>query len=276
MGQTVYLDLFFIINFSMDFLCFYLAGTLLGSKLSALRMALGAVLGGIYADISLFLPIYGLWKILLHIAVCFVMCIVVYGTRSALTNTCVYIATSAVLGGFMTATFELLNTLEIPFSEVESDGISAWTLLFLAALSAVVTLLGGRFFRRKSSAKYTDVKLEFQGKTTVLRGFCDNGNLLCDPISGKPCIVADRSSLSKLLSNDILSCTAEETHKLSEKYSSRIRLIPAKTATGTGMLIALRLDAIYLDTRQVDALLALSELGENDGCQALVPCQLLM
>ena len=275
MGQTVYLDLFFIINFSMDFLCFYLAGALLGSKLSVLRMLLGAVLGGIYADASLFLPVSGLWELVLHIAVCFVMCIVVYGRRSALTHTCVYIATSAVLGGFMTATFELLNTLDLPLSEVKGDGISAWTLLFLAAVSALITLFGGRFFRRKSATKYTEIKLEFQGKSVVLRGFCDSGNLLCDPISGKPCIVADRSSLSKLLSSDILNCTAEEAHKLSAKYASRIRLIPAKTATGTGMLVAVRLDAIYLDTRQVDALLALSELGEHDGCQALVPCQLL-
>lgn len=276
MGQTVYLDLFFVINFSMDFLCFYLAGALLGSKLSALRMIFGAVLGGLYADISLFLPVEGLWELILHIAACLVMCVVVYGRRSVIAHTCVYIATSAVIGGFMTALFELLNTLDLPISEMQGDGISAWTLLFLAAISAVITLLGGRFFRRKSSAKYTDVKLEFQGKTETLRGFCDSGNLLCDPISGRPCIVANKSSLSRLLSNDILNCSAEDAQKLSSKYASRIRLIPAKTATGTGMLIALRLDAIYLDTRQVDALLALSELGENDGCQALVPCQLLM
>ncbi len=276
MGQTVYLDLFFIINFSMDFLCFYLAGTLLGSKLSVLRMLLGATVGGIYADISLFLPVNGLPELILHIAVCGLMCIIVYGTRSILVNTCVYTATSAVLGGFMTATFELLNTLDIPFSEIKEDGISAWTLLFLATVSAVITLLGGRFFRRKSSARYTDVRLEFQGKTTILRGFCDSGNLLRDPISGKPCIVADKSSLSGLFSSDILKCSAEDAHSLSAKYTSRIRLIPAKTATGTGMLMAVRLDAIYLNERQVDALLALSELGENDGCQALVPCQLLM
>ena len=275
MGQTVYLDLFFIINFSMDFLCFYLAGALLGSKLSVLRMLLGAAIGGVYADVSLFLPVYGLWELGLHIAACGVMCIVVFGKRSILTHTCVYIATSAVIGGFMTAIFELLNTLDIPFSEVKSDGISAWTLLLLAVASAVIALFGGRFFRRKSAARYTDVKLEFQGKSTVLRGFCDSGNLLCDPISGKPCIVADRASLSNFFPNDLLVCTAEKAQDLSAKYASRIRLIPAKTATGAGMLIALRLDAIYLDARQVDALLALSELGENDGCQALVPCQLL-
>ena len=102
MGQTVYLDLFFIINFSMDFLCFYLAGALLGSKLSVMRMLLSAVIGGIYADVSLFLPIYGLWELGLHIAVCGIMCGIVFGIRSILTHTCVYIATSAVIGGFMT------------------------------------------------------------------------------------------------------------------------------------------------------------------------------
>ena len=275
MEQTVYLDLFFVINFSMDFLCFYLSGALMGNKMSVVRMLIGAILGGIYADVSLFLPFDGLWELVLHIGACYVMCLTVFGRRSSLPNTCVYIATSAVLGGFMTATFELLNTLDIPFEEVEGDGISAWALLLLAAISAITALLGGRFFRKKSATRYADVKLEFQGKSLVLRGFCDNGNLLCDPISGKPCIVSDRASLSALLPQALLNCSADATCELPHKYAKRIRLIPTKTATGTGILIALKLDAIYLDSRQVDALLALSEIGENDGCQVLVPSTLL-
>ena len=275
MEQTVYLDLFFVINFSMDFLCFYLSGTLLGNKMSVPRMLVGASLGGIYADLSLFLPVDGLWELLLHIGFCYVMCLTVFGRRSSLLNTCVYIATSAVLGGFMTATFELLNTLDLPFKEIESDGISAWTLLLLASLSAIAALLGGRFFRRRSSVRYSDVRLEFQNRSITLRGFCDNGNMLCDPLSGKPCIVSDRASLSGLLPHKLLNCTPDETLSLPHEYAKRIRLVPTTTATGTGLLLALKLDAIYLDSRQVDALLALSDIGEHDGCQALVPSSLI-
>lgn len=275
-GQTVYLDLFFLINFSMDFLCFYLAGTLLGSKLSKLRMIAGAVLGGIYADASLFLPVEGVAKIVVHILVCALMCAAVFGIRSLVAHTCTYVATSAVLGGFMTALFELLNTLDIPADEIESDGISAWTLLLLAVISGAITLFGGRFFRRKSARRYSSVSLTYKGNKKTLRGFCDSGNLLRDPISGKPCVVADRPALVGIVPHSILSATPESISSLGTDEAKRIRLIPAKTATGSGMLVAWRPDVLSLDGRAVDALLVISDIGEHEGCEALVPCELLI
>ena len=274
-GQTVYLDLFFLINFSMDFLCFYLSGTLLGSKLSVMRMVLGAVLGGIYADLTLFLPVDGIAKVAVHIGVCVLMCFAVFGRRSVAAHTCVYIATSAVLGGFMTALFELLNSMDIPLGEVESDGISAWMLLLLAVVSAIITFVGARFFRRKSARRYIDVTLDICGKRKVIKGFCDSGNLLCDPIGGKPCIIADKAAVADIMPCRVEELTSDRISDLDTDTAKRIRLIPAKTATGQGMLVAIRMDSICLDERAVNALLVLSELGENDGCEALVPCELL-
>ena len=276
MGQTVYLDLFFIINFSMDFLCFYLSGTLLGNKLSVLRMLLAAALGGIYADITLFLPLSGIWELALHGAVCVLMCLCAFGKARVAANTCVYIATSAVLGGFMTALFELLNSADIPLSEVKSDGISAWLLLALAVISAIITLLGGRFFRRKTAKKYVKVTLKLQGRSKQLSGFCDSGNLLRDPIGGKSCIVVDTEAVSDLIPKELLSASSDGFTHIPTDMGRRVRLIPATTATGSGMLLAIRMDSVLLDGREVDALVALSELGKNDGCDALVPSQLLI
>ena len=276
MGQTVYLDLFFIINFSMDFLCFYLAGALLGSKLSVIRMLIGAALGGIYADVSLFLPFGGMWKIAVHIGVCALMCLAVFGRRSVISHTVTYIATSAVLGGFMTSLFELLNSMDIPLDGIQSDGISAWTVFILAVISGALTLIGGRFFRRKSARKYVNVTFIFGDRQREVRGFCDSGNLLRDPLGGRPCIVADRQAVAGVVPSRVLSVTPESVSGLDGDTARRIRLIPARTATGRGMLVAIRMDGVYLDGRAVDALVVLSELGEQDGCEALVPCELLM
>ncbi len=276
MGQTVYLDLFFLINFSMDFLCFFLAGTLLGSKLSPLRTVFGAIIGGIYADLTLFLSVGGVLKVGLHIAVCVIMCLAVFGRHSVIAHTCTYIAISAVLGGFMTALFELLNGMNIPLSDMESDGISAWGLALLAVVSGALTFFCNRFFRRKSTRKYVGISLSLFGKSTTLRGFCDSGNLLCDPLGGKPCIIADKKALVGVVPKEVLEATPMSISALDITAARRVRLIPAKTATGTGMLIAIRPDSISLDGREVEALLVLSELGENDGCTALVPCELII
>ena len=68
---------------------------------------------------------------------------------------------------------------------------------------------------------------------------------------------------------------------LSENIARKIRLIPTKTATGEGILLALRADKIFVgegkDEREVNAMLAVCELGEsNEGCQALVPAELMI
>ncbi|MBR4014238.1 MAG: sigma-E processing peptidase SpoIIGA [Clostridia bacterium] len=172
MEQTVYVDLFFVINFSMDFLCFFLASQLLGSKLSPWRTVAASALGGIYANMTLFMSVSGIWELALDILVCALMCVVSFGRiKHLFAHVCVYIAISMVLGGFMTALFELLNKIELPLGEIEGDGISAWLLLFLAVVSGALTLFGGKFFRRTSSRKYTAVTVTLSGKSATLPPF---------------------------------------------------------------------------------------------------------
>ncbi len=284
MEQVVYVDLFFIINFSMDFLCFFLEIQLLGSRMSLGRVIFSSILGGIYACVALFLPMVGIWDIALDFAVCALMCVIAFKSIShILGNTVLYIAISAVLGGFMTAMFLLLNRLELPLGDIEGDGISAYVLALLALVSAIASYLWGKVFRRRTSLKHTTVYIELDGRSVTLRGLCDSGNLLCEPISGKPCIVADTKALEPCLPEDILKMSRSgglDSQISAGKSARRLRLIPTATATGDGVLIALRADKIYLGEgsgrREVDALVALSILGESaDGASALVPTAIL-
>ena len=78
MGRTVYVDLFFLINFSMDFLCFFLAGKLLERKMSLPRMLIASALGGIYANVSLLLSLGGILGVVIDVAVCMIMCLIAF------------------------------------------------------------------------------------------------------------------------------------------------------------------------------------------------------
>lgn len=286
MGQTVYVDLFFMINFSMDFLCFFLAAELLGSKLKLGRTLIAAAIGGIYANIALFMPIGGIWEILIDISICVLMCFTAYGGHISVlaSHTCVYIAISTVLGGFMTALFSLLNRAELPLDSLKGDGISAWLLLLLALISGGITLAGGKHFRRRSTKKYTDVKIFFNGQSKTLSAFCDSGNLLRDPISGKACIIADADSLYGIIPKEIIKCVKDGSTDISclnTKLVRKVRLIPTRTATGDGLLIAVRVDKIIIGTekneKEVSALLAIGRLGASAaGCEALVPSELII
>ena len=286
MSQTVYIDLFFMINFSMDFLCFFLTCQLLSARLHVGRVVCASVLGGIYACASLFMQVGSVWAILIDILVCVLMCAVAFGGVTPLfSGSAVYIAISMTLGGFMTAIFSLLNKADLPLGEVEEDGISAWALLILALISAAITYFGGKFFKRRVSQKYATLRICVGEREVKVRAFCDSGNLLRDPITSRPCIVADVDSLGDIIPPPIAEAargaSVAQFSTLGVDAARRMRLIPTKTATSNGMLVAIRTDGIFIEQEQgekeLDALLALSAAGNFGGdCQALLPAELLM
>lgn len=289
MGQTVYVDLLFMINFSMDFLCFFLCARLLGRKLSLPRAIAASALGGCYSDIALFLSVGWIPSLIIDVFVCVAMCAVVFckkGKNSSLPlYILVYFAISMALGGFMTAIFNLLNKAELPLESGASDGISVWLFAVLAAVSAVITLVGGRFFRSKSSQKNADIEVTYKGRSVKLRAMTDSGNLLREPISGKPCIVADISSLEGVIPRRLALAAREKDISviggLSTTDAKNVRVIPIKTAGGDGILIALRADRVTIDSgkgaEEVDAFIALSDINKSaDGNEALLPTELLL
>lgn len=284
--QTVYVDLYFLINFSMDFLCLYLTAKLLSERLSTVRGIIAAAVGGVYANITLLLGLSGGVAIAFDLAVCAVICLCAFFRKGRIKRIplyiLVYVAVSAALGGIMTALFYLFNRTGIFdfIRETDGDGISVWLFALLAAVSAAITLIGGRGAAKKMSAREVELEVTFLGRTVKLRGISDSGNLLREPLSGKPCIVVDRQALGKMLSgrlSEILSkgCAAG-LEGLCDEEQRRIVLIPAKTATGTDMLVGIRAERVIVrqdgKEREADAVLALSELEVG----ALVPSCLLI
>lgn len=283
MGEVVYVDLLFLINFSMDFLCFYITSKILSVKLSAVRAVLASVVGGIYSDISLFLSFGYIWGLLIDVAVCAVMCIIAFYKRKEASrlflHILVYFAVSMALGGFMTAIFNLLNQVDIPIDENEGDGISVISFALLAGLSAIITLVTGRFFKAKSLEKKAELEIVINGKSKRLKALFDSGNLLREPISAKPCIVCDREALRDIVPFSIYVAAKNDMRMIDGASYSGIRLVPIKTAGGNGMLVAIPADDIRIEVdgkvHCVEAYIALSELGNiADDARALIPIEL--
>ena len=285
MEQTVYVDLYFLINFSMDFLCFFLLSKLLSLKLSFLRTLLASALGGVYACAALFLPVTTLPALIIDMAACILMCAVALlrprEVRRLLVCIPVYIAVSMVLGGTMTALFHLFNRLELPIENTDPDGISVWVFALLAIGSGLVTHLFGRFFSRRGTRREAMLEIGYEGRTRSLCALCDTGNLLRDPVGGKPCIVVDDDRLIGLLPSELLSAAKEgspPSTALLARYRGRLRLIPAQSATGGGLLLAFCADRIRIDGKdgwhEVDALIVPRPLEGT--AEALIPPELLL
>ena len=284
MEKTVYLDLLFLINFSMDFLCFYISARIISVRFSALRATLAAVIGGVYGVLALFFVPSAPVSFLFDALICFFMCLIVFSKKIGIFfSTIVYFSVSMALGGFMTAIFNLMNRMGFSSLVVEGDGISVWIFASLALLSGIFTLIGGKSFRRRSSARRAEVSVIYNKRERVFSALVDSGNLLCEPISGRPRIAVDIDAVRGFLPEELIRIAACEKVDVAfaagSRFAKSIRIVPAHTATGERILLGFRAEKIFIDAGKgrydSDAFIVLSHLEAPLGVAALVPSQLL-
>lgn len=292
MVVEVYADLLFLINAGMDGLCFCLTGKLLHRKLTAGRVILGSVLGGLYAVVSLLLNTGQAVALLGDLTACVLICLVALGGkggggwRRIALSVGVYCLLSMVLGGVMTALYSLLNRAGLPALLPEGeDGLGAWLFLLLTVAGGAVSLWGGRLIRRTSARVTCSVTVSLRGNSVTLAGMVDTGNLLRDPIGGRAVICADRDGLGRILSPELalaLRGNADSLTSLPPDEERRVRIIPAGTATGAGLLYGFLPDTVTVTVdgkppREADAVIALIEMAPQavrEGLSALVPSEL--
>ena len=273
----------------MDFLGLYLAARLLSYRVRPLRCLFAAAFGALYACVSLLVAQSGTLGLLVDIAACATMAFIAIKRKGNLRQVggyaLVYTAVSILLGGFMTALFSLFNRLgfdKLAEGDNMSDGISVWLFALLAAISGVLSFFGGKLFKKKSARKYGRVRISYRGRETEMRGLCDSGNLLREPISSKPCIVADARSVSEIFPQR--SAELIKSGRISEldmREAGRIRVIPAETVNADGMLYAFRADRVSVDMGkgwcEVDAYVAFSSVEmSEEGVRALIPSELAL
>ena len=292
MEQTVYADILFLINFSMDFFCFYITSVLLHRPFPKLRALFSSAVGGVYSVAILFAGFLPFLELVCDIGMWLLMCVVVFCGKNVrfgkfMLSSAVYIGVAVALGGIMTAVMNMMNLLGFSgVSENSGEGMPVWLFALIAVISGAATLGGGKFFREKQSEHTADIEITYLGKSIRLTAVCDSGNFVRDPISGKSVVVADLSPLARALPDPLIRAVrnndASMLSELSGESARKLRLVPTRTATGGGMLFALTPDRLTVtlpggDTHEVDALFAPINLGGSaKGFQALIPPELLV
>lgn len=286
MQQDVYVDLYFLINTSMNLLCLMITASLLHRRVNRTRAILAAALGGLYAAAALLLGAGGILGVLADAAVGMLMCVVTFAARGTslwqlIKCGGVQILTSVLLGGVMTALYAGLNRLELPLEVLQGDGLSVWMFALLSAVAGFATVRGGRFLGFSKRTKSVTVRAHVAGASLSLRAMVDSGNLLRDPVSGKSVIVADRSVVLKVLPQALSrSLEGNDVAKWlhDPAYARLIRLIPTSTATKSALLPALVPQSLQIcdgkSTYAADYLIAVADLGERaGGFDAVIPAE---
>lgn len=293
MEVEIYADLLFLINAGMDGLCLSLTAALLHRRVKRWRILLAAAVGGVYAVAALLTDIGQALSLLSDLGICLAMCGMAFGGRGSggpgrlLTAAGLYFLLSMALGGFMTALYSILNraglaSLLAELLPAEEEGIGSWVFLILAIPCGALSLRGGRLWRRSRVERYCTVTVELDGRQAALRGMVDSGNLLRDPAGGRAVICGDPAVLEELLSPAlyrVLRGESPERIKLTPGDARRVRIIPAGTATGGGLLYGFLPDRVTVTAEgqdrgtDTDVVLALTSIP-TEGVDALVPAEL--
>ncbi len=272
--DTIYADSFFAINLIADYLLLLAAARVSGAVLHRWRIFFAAVLGAAWALASV-VPKWGMFtqpaaKIALGVG----MCLIAYGHERRFWRCCgMFFAISALFGGAVWGTGMLAGIDAYGQAYVP---VSFRTLALAFALCyAAVTL----FMRRgavKAPRRTALLSVTLPSGRVTLRALVDTGNVLSDPISGRPAAVCEASVLSKALGP---ACELEPIGAL-EALSSlpglagRVTLLPYSSVGHSGMLAAIRPERVEVDGEAADMLIALTSQKLDGGYEAVIPAQL--
>jgi sigma-E processing peptidase SpoIIGA len=287
MGQTVYGDLLFLINFSMDFLCFYIVCRVRHRPLRLFRTAAASALGGAFAVAALFISCPDALALLIDLAWVVLICAIAIGGEGLVVNTLLYGGVSAILGGIMTALYSFFNRIWADRGySAESDGLSVWSFALLAVAGALITLIGGRRMRMRIASVNAEVVVTTDRGSVSMRGFTDSGNLLTDPLCGRAVILCELDAVRSVFSEELCAvwenCTLAAASELAPELAAALRFIPADGALSgdRAVLAAVKPRSVKIicgeKSAEVDVLLAPQPRRLSAGeARAIIPAGLI-
>ena len=286
--MIVYGDLLFLINFSMDFLCFYFSCLLMHKRLPTIRACIASAIGGLYSVCALFIKASSGVALTIDISVLVLMCFIVYINKGMdifkfIKMVILYFAISALLGGVMTALFSFLNKLNLFGSQgTDENDINVWVFALLATLGSIFTLNFGRFFRTSSSKKTVNLRLEDGTEHTDLVALVDSGNLAVEPMSNKGVAFANLESCKRVIDNDLYEfikngCGVDNMPFL---LASKVRFVPSRTVSGSVLVPAVRPKSVKLISgkgeKSLDIYVALVRDGTIKDYDAIISSEVLL
>ena len=236
METVLYADILFLVNFAMDFISLAASASLGAKEKRPLRICLASALGAIYAIAATVSDINGGLQYILASLVGASMCAISFGFGGIFPffrQCIIFWGCGALLGGIMTAILSMGGSL-----------YSLSGLPVIAIASCVVLFFIIKSLKERAGCKSLKIKIELCGKELSFEALCDSGNLLRDPFTGSPVIIASHKILCSLLTEETVTSMLQcNTHKLSESRIN-LRLIPHGNSDTSGILCAFRPDSV--------------------------------
>lgn len=277
--QTFYIDIYFLINFTVDILALYVAVRVLRARGRLWRLVLAALIGAAVAVVDAFLysrPAIRAILLAVSLLLCSQIVLHASGARRRIKFIAVFFAVELLLGGAVTFFYSALDTLfeKIGIIGEGVENRKALILALLVLLSIGVIRLLTMIFTDIMGEKTVTVSITIADTTVETEAMLDSGNMVKDPMNMKPVLFIKPALALRL----VPKCVAEltELDLLDSDYRKRIRLIPVTRMNGTHVMTGIRPDKVTVirgkDREEVDFTVAIDkEGGTYGGYEALLP-----
>ncbi len=276
--KTLYIDVYFMINFTVDILAVFLTAKLMHVKLSIARLVLSGVVGAIIAIIELFMVGIlnrAILTVIFLFSVTIIFCKGASIKRKLKFVIYLYIA-MFLISGLIEYVYNLLDRYLKDIITYEYSGTNKKAIVFSLIILMIMGVL--RLFVMMLSdsieEKSRRIIIKVEDKSIEVDALIDSGNLVKDPMNMNPVIFIKRCYAEKIFPKSVIDLS--DIDSLSKNFRKRIRLIPVTRDSQTHVMTGVRVDSVIFviekRTEEVNATIVIDkEEGTYGGYYALAP-----
>lgn len=283
--RTLYIDVYFLINFTVDLLSLYFAACFSKIPTTVKRLIFASSVGAIIAIAVVLMPEIPLLKFVIATLGLFAVGFIApkkVGIKRRIKYIFAFVIFEGLVGGVVSFIWDILDRYISKIFDSSEGGAVNRKMLFL---SLIVLLCIGvfkmlvSFFSGVESEESARVEISFMDNTAVVSAFVDSGNLAVDPMDMSPILLLKRDVAKSILPENIIDlCNIDS---LDRSVKKRIRLIPVSRGGQTHVLVGVKADAVRLidgeSSEELRVTLAIDkEGGDFGGYKALMPSAALI
>lgn len=234
--KTVYIDIYFLINFCVDFIALGLALYVVKIRCGMKRLVFSAIIGASYAVLGIIFSDMSYIMLCLTVPIFLIMIITVTKGASNVRKfkyAVSFFLFEIIIGGLVYYGFCLLDVLMesagAAVGEVQNRNLLTWSVIVLLSYGIVKIMM--YFLGNTSNIRSVRVCVGYEGREESFEALVDTGNLVEDPAGNRPVVFISEELAFKIIGEKI--DFFGDITKLQEKIQKRIRLIPVNSVEGT-------------------------------------------
>ncbi len=278
--QTLYIDVYFLVNFTVDFLALYFSSMFSRVPTTAKRLVFASLTGALFASLMIFLPEIPILKLIcstLTLIICAILASSKVSFKRRVRYLIAFLIFEALAGGVVSFLWGIFDRYFYnSFSSMETTPVNRKLLLF----SIIVLIFIGvfkmivSFFSNIAFEGAAKIEINCFNKKIVTEAFVDSGNLAIDPMDMQPILFVKEELARDFIPEAIIDLRDPDI--LDRNSRRKIRLIPVSRGGVTHVLTGIKPDCVKIIDGDNEELVSVTvaidkEKGSYGGYLALIP-----